>query len=407
MAKNFKTKPNTQLLSEFYVWEKNTRKRKDKYISNDRTYLNNLVRKQINKKNTNKRIVSDEMCKFYSDSTKDCNYPIKGNYLENIDSLLKAGDTLYALSYCDIMIAFVERCIKKCLIPQLPQLKNDFNYSYRALKNLREYLKTKNISCSTGVNTNIDKIRNKINKPQIHKIDGIEGLISEIGIKKVIQWAIKQSYFFESQVVIDRHQELCNLFKSNINIPARKSTKDNINANYSHQPTNGKWDYVQGTPSLRIPIVRDKDGNAFVRQLIKKETGYTVCEGRDSIFQNYVISHIWGRAFDPRYFTSLWNIVLIPAWANGLMDKVDPEEGSPASIFQSTFQALCTTLYFNNALNNSWFNGIGLPKCPQIYNPNDIKPGSYDLNIINKKPNSISARSSLVARIKQIKVTIK
>ena len=150
--------------------------------------------------------------------------------------------------------------------------------------------------------------------------DGMEGLITSSGLEWIVKEAVRGSFFFHPEIINDRHTDLLELFNSQKPIPARKTTKEDKNAVYSQQQVNGQWVFVES--SLNIPIKRDPNGNQNVRKIIKEYTGYTVGEGKDSVFQNYIISHIWGRAYDPRYFTSLWNIVLIPAWAYPLMDKV-------------------------------------------------------------------------------------
>ena len=133
-----------------------------------------------------------------------------------------------------------------------------------------------------------------------------------------------------------------------------------------------------------------------------------MCGGEDSIFQNYIISHIWGRAFDPRYFTSLWNVVIIPAWANPLMDKIQPEEGSPASILQSTFMAICHKLYFegypfpNGTLKVDNWDGIKLQEQPSILCSKDIMDNeTYNINFLFEKETDVN-----VGRINNIQISI-
>jgi hypothetical protein len=39
------------------------------------------------------------------------------------------------------------------------------------------------------------------------------------------------------------------------------------------------------------------------------------------------------------------DVVIIPAWAKSLMDKINPEKGAPAGIIQATFKSICNILY--------------------------------------------------------------
>ena len=215
----------------------------------------------------------------------------------------------------------------------------------------------------------MDKTReNKQGSPS--KIDGIDGLVSKLGVEQFVKLVIEESFFFHPIIIEKRHSELLNLFDIQSPIPARKTTKD------SQQQINGQWFFIES--NLNLPIEIDKDGNQNVRKIIKEYTGYTIGEGKDSTFQNYIISHIWGRAFDPRYFTSLWNVVLIPVWAN-------PDQGSVASLLQSTFQNICEKLYFGGITN---WKGIQMQSSPNVVTPKDVLCGIYNLNILGENTSS-------------------
>ncbi len=115
------------------------------------------------------------------------------------------------------------------------------------------------------------------------------------------------------------------------------------------------------------PILLDNDGNAEVRSVITEKTGYTVSAGKENIFQNYKISHVWGRAFDPRYFTNLWNIVIVPSWANDLLDKPNARPGTLESKLQSTIMRICEALYFDGIEERDW-NTLKLSNKPSVIN---------------------------------------
>lgn len=221
----------------------------------------------------------------------------------------------------------------------------------------------------------------------------MEGLIAKLEVKQFVKLAVEESFFFDPDIIKERQTELLKLFDSKSPIPARKTTKE------EQQQINGQWFFAES--NLNIPIEIDNNGIQNVRKIIKEYTGYSVCEGKDSNFPNYVISHIWGRAYDPRYFTSLWNIVLIPAWASPLMDNVNPDHEIVASLLQSTFQKICEKLYFGGITN---WGGIQMQKSPDVSTPKDVIRGDYNVNIIGKKTSS--ERNSLVAPIKQSVVKI-
>lgn len=69
------------------------------------------------------------------------------------------------------------------------------------------------------------------------------------------------------------------------------------------------------------PIIIDYDGNDFVRTAIRRYTGVWVCENnRVNMLRNYKISHIWPDTADPFYFSSLWNVVIIPAHCKRILN---------------------------------------------------------------------------------------
>lgn len=61
----------------------------------------------------------------------------------------------------------------------------------------------------------------------------------------------------------------------------------------------------------------DKEGNNAVKKLIKEMTCCVIKED----LTHYVISHIWRQAGDPRFFSNLWNILLVPSYANPFLEK--------------------------------------------------------------------------------------
>ena len=204
------------------------------------------------------------------------------------------------------------------------------------------------------------------------KNDGMKALINKLGDDTFIKLAVENSYFFSAEVVECRQLELNTLLQQGKALPARKTTKTTNTSNYWQ--TDGY--YCEN--NVRILINQDSDGNREVRRLINKETGYVVANGKNSDFINYVISHVWGRAYDPRYFTSLWNIVLIPAWANSLMDK-DAQKGTLESLFQSTIKQICCELYKD--VNK----GIGNFEPEFPIETDDVTHGNFTINLLQKK----------------------
>ena len=307
-------------------------------------------------------------------------HPTKSyDFIEAVDSLLKEGDYLYARTIVDGMSYIAEK-FKKAIIAMTKT--NTFNDKCSALKLFRKYLETNLSGLKVKGTYNNNTYRNAINKPMLAKIDGIVALANEIGEDKFIKLAIEQSYFFAPDIVAERMNKLIVDLDKTTPLPARKTTKNDKDAEegYFHSEMGGNTYYIEG--NIKIPITLSKDGNDFVRSLISNETGFTVGAGKNTIFQNYIISHLWGRAYDPRYYTNFWNIVLVPAWANSLLDK-NGEEGSLASKLKATFMAISKKLYMAKGVN---WNGLNMTE-PQIPNNNDVRKDDYSIKILYKKDN--------------------
>lgn len=308
-------------------------------------------------------------------------HPTKSyDFIEAVDSLLKEGDYLYARTIVE-GISYIAEKFKKAIIV-MNDGKNTFNDKCSALKLFRKYLETDLSGLKDPGTYNNNTFRNAINKPMLAKIDGIVALANEIGEDKFIKLAIEQSYFFAPDIVAERMNKLIVDLDKTTPLPARKTTKNDKDAEegYFHSEMGGNTYYIEG--NIKIPITLSKDGNDFVRSLISNETGFTVGAGKNTIFQNYIISHLWGRAYDPRYYTNFWNIVLVPAWANSLLDK-NGEEGSLASKLKATFMAISKKLYMAKGVN---WNGLNMTE-PQIPNNNDVRKDDYSIKILYKKDN--------------------
>ena len=255
----------------------------------------------------------------------------------------------------------------------------------------------------------LSSVRNSINNSQNPKVDGMDSLIEYIKEEKFVKLAIESSYFFSPDLVVERFEEIKEYIcqtkvvdpafdKYDIKyLPARYSSKEDV-----HEPVvkEGKVYFKLSNTSQPLCITiyqegargKNKEcgtktcgggnGNTRVCQLIKDRTGYDLGATSDKKhFRNFIISHIWGHAIDPRYFTNLWNIVIVPAWANHLLDK--DEKGTLASTFKATIQKIITELYdFDNFDNIDW---ASIQMTPPSYNNKEVISGRYQINIIDRK----------------------
>lgn len=260
----------------------------------------------------------------------------------------------------------------------------------------------------------LPSVRNAINKSQNPKVDGMDSLIRYINEKHFIKLAIESSYFFSEELVEERFKEIkeyitnssendpaFETYKSQ-SLPARYTQKDENNEDGKHEPdeNEGKVYFIDPIISKRLCVIYQEgargknkecngntcgggNGNARVCQLIKSRTGYDLGATTDKKhFRNFIISHIWGHAIDPRYFTNLWNIVLVPAWANHLLDK--EEEGTLASTFKSTIKKVITKLY--ELKENHKYDWKSIKMDAPNYKNNEVldRYKSYQINIIER-----------------------
>ena len=115
--------------------------------------------------------------------------------------------------------------------------------------------------------------------------------------------------------------------------------------------------------------------------MIKDRTGYALGATSDKKhFRNFIISHIWGHAIDPRYFTNLWNIAIVPAWANHLLDK--DETGTLGSAFKATIQKIIIDLY--KLGDNKNYDWKSIEMDAPTFNEEEVLHGNYQINTIDR-----------------------
>ena len=311
------------------------------------------------------------------------------DYLQLIADFLDDRDVVYALTIVDVVLGVAEKA--NGLLPKGVFITNLSN-GISALRMFRRWLEyDKSLVQNVPLNSIRDKRRAQIVKPLNHKIDGSIALAREIGFDEFIQYAIEQCYFFQPEIIIDRRDELTNIFSSKSLrqvLPARKTEKGNHSLTYRHNPpgvVKSTFEELDSSGHIIFswPIIRDKDNNDATRKMIKKYTGYTVAEGIDSIFKNYIISHIWGKAYDPRYFTNMWNIVLVPAWANSLLDKDNADEGTLEYILKETIMKIIIKLYGISSKDKYWNNHFSALKTVMPQKKKSQKVKQFSINIIN------------------------
>ena len=174
------------------------------------------------------------------------------------------------------------------------------------------------------------------------KIDFLNELVDLLGSTGVTpeQYMIEHSLFFDEDVVNNAFDEMLNNVKNNKPVPVRKSTKQGVVYQNGQQKL---WKSIyQDVPDLEVTI--DSDGNREVRALINRLTGITISQGANSSIMFGKISHIWGEAINPLFFTALWNVVIVPAYVNDVLDKNDATNPFVSKI-KEIYKAICWTKY--------------------------------------------------------------
>lgn len=276
--------------------------------------------------------------------------PLKGNFWGVVVDLIERGYINYAIYVCELYLD---------ALGEIRGEADSNNDIMTALRRFVEFLKSC-VSLFVGNGTAISKVADRLtsslSKSLVAPYDA--NMILAYSMPDFIERAVESSLFFDENIIAARQSEMEALFSAGINssIPARcwRGTK----------PTN--------------PLVKpDYAGNNATRQVIKNYTGYEV-SGKAAQLVGYNISHVWGQATEPGFFTNLWNLSLIPAWANHLMDVPAPFNNSLASQLQNTIRAICFKLYNMSGINYGKLQ-IANPPCVDA---NQVIKGNYNINII-------------------------
>jgi len=331
-------------------------------------------------------------------------------FLDIIGRFAKENECFYVDALFQEWKSFIEKTFKD------KERSNHLSYLNK-YKEFVDNICNGTISLSTSGQDNNDdtvlmSVRESINKSR----DGMKSLEMYLGEEDFIKLAIESSYFFSPSLVEKRFKEIkdyiCKEQTKDIKdpgvgerckvhyLPARYTAKEDANGVKIQNPGNGGLVFFMHNSQPLCIIyqenARKKDkedcsentcgggnGNARVCQLIKRCTGYALGDKADERnFKNCIISHIWGNAIDPRYFTNLWNIAIVPAWANHLLDK--DETGTLGSKLKATIQKIITVLYdFDNLDNLDWpLIQMTAPKCCK---EEEVISGRYQINIIDHK----------------------
>lgn len=197
------------------------------------------------------------------------------------------------------------------------------------------------------------------------KMDGLEPLLALFKNEdEFIKYFFSKVKFFNPTIVKEHSDVLLAKIKEGDYVPVRYSMKTkeyfyyknkNTNTGTSKKTFKNKVDAQNFAFSqdlfhkeTDIKVCIDKDGNYYVRREIFNAIGYKVSQGAISDIRNYMISHIWDYTENPLFFTSLWNITLIPHFLAFILDK--PDNDGLIGKIKNISKAICLQLYEPNKL---------------------------------------------------------
>ncbi len=193
------------------------------------------------------------------------------------------------------------------------------------------------------------------------EMDGMDSLLSVFENENdFVLHFFQHVKFFRPEMVAKQAKDINEIIINDEPLPVRFSLKSKKYFHYKNTDTNSgkskkafknKSDAQSFTVEkglthndTGINVCIDKDGNYFVRKQIFDAINYRVSQGAISDITNYMICHVWGETANPLFFTSLWNITLIPHYMSFLTDK--PDENSPlVKRIKDVLKAICIELY--------------------------------------------------------------
>lgn len=261
--------------------------------------------------------------------------------------------------------------------------RKDLTNIRSALRMFSKYVTSDDYTSTSQPVSELSRNPQRIRNQNINQIDGMSILIDLFPeIKHFIEFVLSGCYFFSQDDIKEQHQEIIHHIQNKIPLPARHSTNIRLYKNRKDIKRGSKNVIYNDGFSDDILINIDGNGNASIDKLFTEKTRCYLkgSKSRKPDFINLTISHIWGNAFDPRYFTNLWNIVLVPSFANDILDKPASHDGSYylGSALLNTLKCILYKLYELDLLN---WKDINLNQ--PTYLSEKVIHGTYKINVFN------------------------
>lgn len=174
--------------------------------------------------------------------------------------------------------------------------------------------------------------------------------------EEFIEHFIKSCYFIHEKSVKKRSKFILDEIKDNNKLPIRftarlKGKFISVGKNLSNKNKTqikklvhcNNFEFIDKVNG-NIKVFIDGTGNQSLVNAIEEATGHLISTNNCN-FINYTISHIWERTtYNPYFFSSLWNIVIIPNYLNYIMDKPRNQDTINDKI-QDIMKQICIELY--------------------------------------------------------------
>lgn len=320
------------------------------------------------------------------------------SYLRNCDSKklssLPPGDSLLSIieAKCenvssdnekfDIIQKYISEISK--IITSLDstqfKLRKDLSNVRSALRSFSDYVTLKEPDIFDGQKSQSKKGKFQIR--DVEQIDGMAMLTDKFSdTREFVQFVLSGCYFFSTQDMHNQYVEMTNNINNGTPIPTRYSENRKLFNKKIKRGSKGVI-FNDRKSSGDIWVDIDGNGNAAIDKLFTYKTGRYLkgAKNRQSDFINLKISHIWGNAFDPRYFISMWNIVFVPSFANDILDKPSSEKGSYhlGACLLNTIKAILYKLYGLSSLD--WSK---LRLTPPSYISDKVIKGKYTIQVFD------------------------
>lgn len=176
-------------------------------------------------------------------------------------------------------------------------------------------------------------------------IDGLKSLLSlfDNNPQKMIEYIIENTYFFPKEVVENQALDMLESIDNETPLFVRaKAIKKEGDDRVFYKLIGGKrFDLKMNESDLRkytniakggadnfvyhqeskIRVAFDSTGNKKIAEDIEELMGHLIGHTEEHTIVNYEITHLWDKTEHPLFFSSLWNVVLVPFVFARLTDK--------------------------------------------------------------------------------------